>query len=513
MFTVALNALIISYFVTLAEEVGENLRDAYTSKMKTDIDFLEAEASEIMAELSSVETSMRSSDSDPVEFTTHNAMFGGDAVLTTENLDIVKHAMIASRKADSFQKVDGLDVGSVNDQNADKNTEAWGSHDGDFISWKVFWDGRDDVTVIGAREDSCYIAFRSTTTTILDWLSNANPVTKNLYDQCDVSMGAYMGWRTIYYDEMITELDKCLNERCPGGNHADCLVIAGFSQGAAIAQVAAVELTMKQPKMTVLFGAPRSLTQGCRSNINPSRVIRFCNTISEDLLVWSSFLYDPACDVPMGLNEDFVTFGHYFLLEPNIDQSSDETHMVYYGEQQGTEEPPLQYTRKYKGLLQMSHLAVSVLSMHSIKSYGKGYDRKIFGCANNPEKCLAQGFSNYEYCTRMDQCHSLECRVSRWGAHQCFSKTTRQEIGEFCYIGDQCSTGKCQAGKCTQIEKKSNGEICTDDVQCLSGRCRLIFGRCEDLSRESQKCRVDNDCVSGLKCYKKSGHWYKNCWS
>ena len=113
-------------------------------------------------------------------------------ILSTENWEIIKNAMLLTKTADSL----GLGFNLTVDENHSivnidklREEDKPGSSFEDLEAW---YDGEDDVSVFGSKGGLCYVAFRSTTQSLSDWEDNFDLRPQNMKDQCDVPFGFYI---------------------------------------------------------------------------------------------------------------------------------------------------------------------------------------------------------------------------------------------------------------------------------------------------------------------------------
>lgn len=378
-----------------------------------------------------------------------------DNILSAKNWEIIKNAMLLTKTADSLQG--DFDM-TVDDNHSLINFGA--AKDGFEEDWEAWYDGDDDVTVFGSKGGLCYAAFRSTTFSLSDWGDNFDLRHNKMEDQCDVPRGFYKGWENNYSGPLKQKLMSCANEKCASTNGQDCIVLTGFSQGGAIAGVATVGLSHMKPKMTVVFGAIRSLQASCKDFVDPDRYVMFCNTqrgfpngIVADIACGSDQLLTVRDN---GEWDSLADFGHYFELPP-FDNS---LGMQYYGRMNG-DKVHLGPTLSYRGP-----------EPHRI--YGDAsYPSKIFYLADHRGTVTTDGFEDGQLCTFDYHCKSERCDKP------------------FAYV--------CRA-------KMEDNAICAKDSHCKSGRCAsgVVF-RCRPLLNVGDGCGNSGDCKPGLKCA--SGGW------
>jgi len=379
-----------------------------------------------------------------------NVNYSPDGVLTNENWEIIISSL------DIMMKVDTL-VGDTPEMEPGDEQELVGlesptEDNGDFESWRAWYDGHDDVTIIGRKDNLCYVSFRSTQTG-LDWKTN-------IYDRgemnmpdgkqgCVVAEGFYGGWRNNYYQGMIAELQSCMTDYCRNEGGKYCIVLAGYSQGAAIAQIAAVALSEYEPKLTVLLGAPRSMKASCRAWTDTDRIIHFCNTKG----VVGILKFDPICN--SNIFDGYTDFGHQFVLPP----LPTDTSLVYDGRMYGARRRVL-----YDSWDLVNRVAADAHTPR--EGSGFGYNDKLYEYARNPSAITISGFANNIYCNNGPDCESGICY--QW------ARLSREKSCRSGDIGSQCVSG---------------GSDCKDDLYCVNARC-------SDGSRGSH-CQSHGDCRGG----------------
>lgn len=116
------------------------------------------------------------------------------------------------------------------------------------------WRDIDDRVILAKHNEHCYLAFGIPAGSPFDHLQNLNPFTRQVGD-CRVRSGFYQAYNMSKADEYHRELQSCL-QSC--GATTCGLVTTGYSQGGAVAVVAAVDLSRYSP-ITVSFGATKAI--------------------------------------------------------------------------------------------------------------------------------------------------------------------------------------------------------------------------------------------------------------
>eukprot|EP00568_Trieres_chinensis_P018377 CAMPEP_0183327220 /NCGR_PEP_ID=MMETSP0160_2-20130417/83651_1 /TAXON_ID=2839 ORGANISM="Odontella Sinensis, Strain Grunow 1884" /NCGR_SAMPLE_ID=MMETSP0160_2 /ASSEMBLY_ACC=CAM_ASM_000250 /LENGTH=557 /DNA_ID=CAMNT_0025495345 /DNA_START=1493 /DNA_END=3166 /DNA_ORIENTATION=- len=361
------------------------------------------------------------------------------------------------------------------------------------------WTSRNglDKAIVAKRNGICYGVFRGSTGEKFvseDWQQNYKLFSKdavnNLGDSCSVRTGYWEGYHTDYSFYFEQRLRRCAStcvEKDP------CVILAGHSQGGAIAQVASVVLSDLNP-LTITYGQPPSVWPEC-SLLNPNRMYRFVNSFIKDGSISHNELVDP---VPfLGEIANGAThYGHLFVL------SELESHPVwYYGTGVGS------------GELFQKGMDVSG-EAHS----SAGYENKITSLANSenfpvPYQFVDKFFgSECDYdadnCGDFGDCILGSCSAGSVG-HTCLTKADC-EAPIFCstFVCQECdvlhpdstcpSGSFCNAGSSPScVSKYDAGEFCMTDVNCKSGKC--VTGLCFDGSLGS-RCDDNSDCNSDLFC-------------
>ena len=373
-------------------------------------------------------------------------------ILSTENWEIIKNAMLLTKTADSLGI--GFDL-AVDENHSIVNIDKLREEDkpgSSFEDLEAWYDGEDDVSVFGSKGGLCYVAFRSTTMALSDWGDNFDLRSQNMKGQCDVPFGFYKGWENSYSDSLKQKLMSCANDKCASTNGQDCIVITGFSQGGAISGVATVALSHMKPKLTVVFGSVRSLQKSCKDFVDLDRYISFCNT--KGLGVGVGIMSDIACSQDLLLTlrdsgewDSFADFGHYFELPP----SDDSLGILYFGRLEGDK-------------LHRQSLIDQSPEPHLFFGYGS-YGKKIEHLADHQDTVTTDGFKNGQPCNKDYMCES-----------------------------ERCTLGTCMA-------KQKDGEICEKDNHCESGKCASgSTFMCRPLLDVGDWCVNSGDCKPGLKC-------------
>ena len=148
-----------------------------------------------------------------------------------------------------------------------------------------FNDDYDDAALIDSRTfaDTCIIAFRGSTPEDDFPLIFARDLIQNFqlhmspfctrHDNrvcCDTHVGFVQGYETNYQADLERLIDDCLYRRKE-------LIFTGHSQGAGIAQVAALRYAAANPKV-LLFAPPFAFQEACLGRLITNDMISFVNT-------------------------------------------------------------------------------------------------------------------------------------------------------------------------------------------------------------------------------------------
>lgn len=99
--------------------------------------------------------------------------------------------------------------------------------------WKqfTFFDDEPDQAIVASQRGVCYVAFRGTTQTWEDWLSNLNLADHQVCDSgrcCTTRLGIWESFAADYQQKLEKKLLRC-TRRCKDRDR--CVVLTGHSQG------------------------------------------------------------------------------------------------------------------------------------------------------------------------------------------------------------------------------------------------------------------------------------------
>lgn len=172
------------------------------------------------------------------------------------------------------------------------------------ISGGLVFIDEPDAAIFVQEDNYCFGIFRGTTPNIADWIQNLDPFTGQVCSTegqcCKTRRGFQRAYNLPDYKDDLEENLRSCKANCP-----DCeVVLAGHSQGGAIASIAAVAMDDLDPTV-IAFGQPGSIIGDC-APINVDKYYRFVNT----LLDGNRVHYDP---VPY-LNFNTDHRGHLFIM-------------------------------------------------------------------------------------------------------------------------------------------------------------------------------------------------------
>lgn len=369
----------------------------------------------------------------------------------------------------------------------------------DYDSFTTYTDDPDRA-LVAKKEGVCYGIFRGSDPTLEDWSQNfdtrpadvcrtgpwdAHNITTTTAtgDQercCRVTQGFYDAYHTTYQDVFEADLRACAAScRSDGPNstavtkddHCD-VVLAGHSQGGAVAVIAALSVTELRP-LVLTFGQPPVLLEPVCPLLDPTRVVRYVNSVHNNLL--QARYFDP---VPF--LSDFVGYfvGHTVLLS-----GSEHGGAAWLGLNfQTFATPQLDLTAR-------SHASRSYAS--SIRALTRG---------DAPLRC--DGFTDGTTCADAD----FLCRSDRCDDGVC----QHQELNcaAPCNEASDCLSQYCVGGGCAEHPRGGpravveTGCPCAAEGDCTSRRCEYASyfstdRRCRDKLGEGASCNEDNDCRSG----------------
>ena len=136
-----------------------------------------------------------------------------------------------------------------------------------------------DQALFAEKDGYCYGVFRGTTLTFVDWNQNFDPRSEPVCTSmdssvcCNTRQGFYDAYHASYYEQIEKSLNECA-KKCSNPN--ECVVLAGHSQGGAVAALAAVRMAHLNP-FVMTFGEPPTIDYPCQP-VTSTRWYRFVNT-------------------------------------------------------------------------------------------------------------------------------------------------------------------------------------------------------------------------------------------
>ena len=305
----------------------------------------------------------------------------------------------------------------------------------------VYTDEPDRALSVKSDDGTCIAVFRGTTAQVADWLQN-NPLgdPASFQSPLGTNCTSYGGYHSAYFDtnfleDLRTDIRNCVSS-CTDG---DCdLVIAGASQGAAIAAIAAVDMEDLIPFL-ITFGQPATLISGPCEAIDIGRYFRFTNT--EQLpgyIQEGPFLYyDLVPSFSLPNRTDWI--GNMFVISEN------KGGVVVFPNEFRPEIGPSLWSKS-------AHLLDSYIPrLEALKDGG------VFPIPTD-------GWVD----------------------------------GSLCNFDIECQSGLCNDYNCTAAG--SDGAACSDNSNCMSGRCDgILNGVCKPQLDIGAWCTENSDCLSG-KC-------------
>jgi Lipase (class 3) len=314
-----------------------------------------------------------------------------------------------------------------------------------------------DAAIVAGIEGYCFAAFRGTIGTIADWYQNIqsgltpickNDTTVNDTTCCSVRSGYDDAYNSPFRQDLEDALTDCVDvygsssssgtstSLCnqTAGMISPCVVLTGFSQGAAVAAVSALYLYQFNPYV-ISFGQPLTLANdiespGCfndTSFIQTNRWYRYVNTYNTAYGLRSKIGYDIVSMLPaFGAQHR----GHMIVFPPTIRSTvvnmTDSSHTT----NSTTMIVPLSEGIAYVGLDEssMTLLHPASLLAHSMvdtandtSHYHPGYLdhlNAILFSMDSSNFVIADGYIDSTLCTEHRECQSNSCRrIWKWSSN------------------------------------------------------------------------------------------------
>lgn len=312
------------------------------------------------------------------------------------------------------------------------------------------WTNEPDKVMIVRIDDICWVAFRATAPNSGDWAQNLDPRMADdvCYkgDCCRTRKGfrdAYLEFD--YLEDLESSIVDCRAECCQDPNNCSndeerCNVaLTGFSQGGAIAQVAAVFLQDIAPT-TITFGQPPTMEGPCPA-LDTDRLYRFVNTIEEG----GSLKYDPIPFLDYG-GVDYM--GHLFVL------AEDSAGVAYY---EDNDAPNVSMAR------------LSVWEIQEVHTMASHIDRLEAILGDGIFPVSMDGWDLGHLCTIRSEC-TFPHICSR-------GRCSRGAIGDSCWYEADCLSMNTCEGMLSPVcrAKLPKGSSCNEADDCQSGKCQLTW--------------------------------------
>lgn len=263
-----------------------------------------------------------------------------------------------------------------------------------FADYVYFADGVDRAATARTFDGKhCYAVYSATRPNFYDWLQNFAPFKRLVCGPqgcCPVRSGWYNAYHASFREEVEKNVRSCV-EQCREENEGseDCLVLGGFSQGAAISAIAGVYLADLNP-LGIIAGAPRMLVRPCWG-LQHDRWYRFISTREVDF--YPGVVYDFFTQIEIGFRVRHL--GHGIIL------SKDDTGVAYLGLDDDTTFRPID---------------PNILATHSMRAYIDLIDPILERYRNDTAynfPVLAAGFREGTRCTKNKECMSGWCSLIR----------------------------------------------------------------------------------------------------
>jgi hypothetical protein len=264
-----------------------------------------------------------------------------------------------------------------------------------YTSLTIFDDNKRDRVVVAKKGDLCYVSFRGTDRGIGgDWRQN-NPYPQeqvcmntgnNKEECCRVTSGFNQAYNADFREVMEDLARSCVEETC--NDTRDCLVLTGHSQGAAIANVAALYLRDLNPYV-IQFASPPAIQNDCSLVVDSTRWYRFINTRvipNPSRFTIQTIRYDP---VPSLYYTGMGSYGYMIVL------SDDASGVANFG---------------------LDHFEIMMPFDTTVRAHGiQGYLNRIRNllAAGNSFPIRTTGYSKALACTENQECESGRCEVRR----------------------------------------------------------------------------------------------------
>lgn len=158
----------------------------------------------------------------------------------------------------------------------------WDSLETRMSDVRVFEDQLDRA-LVRHIDNTCYVSFRGTTGSIFDNLQSVPRLIPRracgAAGCCFVERGVHEAYYSGFVNDLEAEVEEC-TQRCEG-DHGCPVVLTGYSQGGAIATVAAIALSKYNPTL-ITYGQQPAAWFGCSVLDNMETYLRFTSMCPED---------------------------------------------------------------------------------------------------------------------------------------------------------------------------------------------------------------------------------------
>ena len=332
-------------------------------------------------------------------------------------------------------------------------------------------------------DDFCFVAWRGTTSSSLDWVQNINVRPKYIGEhECPVNWGfwqSYAGDDNFTSEHFVPILNEFIDTCMSKPNKQ--LVFTGHSQGGAAASVAHLANTHHNP-LTIPFGSPSFLNQlvdfnvdllaDCEEAFDKECLWRFINSENYNFPIsGNGIVYDLVANLDTFLSGVVGPHAGPFVILPpgwyDGSMSPDTSSVAGYN---SDERMSISYTQ-----LGLPDKATNVHSMGTYRS-------KIRELANKVPiggTLDTSGFIYGSTCSHQKDCKSHR-NDSRFG---CFNYQCQEgNDWDICHDDSNCKSERCEKdsslpypwlGKCHP--RLPNGSWCNEDSDCISENCNWRF--------------------------------------
>jgi hypothetical protein len=327
-----------------------------------------------------------------------------------------------------------------------------------------------DAAIVAGIEGYCFAAFRGTVRTVADWSQNIQPgltpickndTTANDTTCCSVRSGYDDAYNAPFRQDLEIALLDCVDvygsssssrsstSLCnqTAGIISPCVVLTGFSQGAAVAAVSALYLYQFNPYV-ISFGQPPTLANdidspGCfndTSFIQTNRWYRYVNTYNTAYGLCGTIGYDLVSMSPgFGAQQR----GHMFVFPATVQSTvinmTDSSHTTNSTTMTVPQSEGIAYlgldesnTTLLRPTSERAHSMIDIANDTS--NYHPGYLDHLNAfliSMNSSNVVMADGYIDGALCTEHRECRSNSCRriwkwsfkVATWYRKRCAKKS------------------------------------------------------------------------------------------